>query len=118
LSLCLAREDGAASDAIAATTSGTGRTACAVPLFTTAIKATCASRLRLSVDQQPGAVLRLDAPEDTDVVAIVAPAWWSGARAEAARHSFQNISQQEAPHRPQTQAERPGAYPDERSRTT
>jgi hypothetical protein len=67
--------------------------------MTKTMTATRADRLRLSVEQRMGAVARLDAPDDAGVVAIVAPVWWSGARAEAARHSSQNISQQEASQR-------------------
>jgi hypothetical protein len=59
-------------------------TACGMALFTTAIKATGAARIRLCVDQRPGAVLRLDALDDDGVVAIVAPVYWNKARAEAA----------------------------------
>jgi DNA polymerase III subunit beta len=84
LTLCLAHEDGAAIDTIAATTSGASRTACAVRSLTTAIEATGAGWLCLSVEERPGAVVRLDAPEDEGIVAIVAPMYWRGATAVAA----------------------------------
>jgi hypothetical protein len=36
-----------------------------------------AKRVRLSLEDKPGAVLRLDTLDDSGVVAIVAPIWWT-----------------------------------------
>jgi hypothetical protein len=60
VSLCLVREDGIAADAIAATTTGSGRIACSVARLTKVVKAMDAACLCLSVDAAPGAALRLD----------------------------------------------------------
>jgi DNA polymerase III subunit beta len=73
LSLVLANEDDAASDTLAAATSGTARVACSAGLLSGLIEAIGAKRVRLSIEDRPGAALRLDAPDDIGVVAIVAP---------------------------------------------
>jgi hypothetical protein len=83
LALCLAHEDGAASDVIAAATTGTGCVALSIELLTKTMTATRVKRLRLSVEPRMGAVARLDAPDDAGVVAIVAPMRWSAATSAA-----------------------------------
>jgi DNA polymerase III sliding clamp (beta) subunit (PCNA family) len=77
LSLCLANEDGIASDMVAATTSGSARVACSAGVLTGLIEAIGSKRVRISIEDRPGAVLRLDAPDDRSVVAIVAPIYWT-----------------------------------------
>jgi DNA polymerase III sliding clamp (beta) subunit (PCNA family) len=84
LSLCLVHEDGTATDAIAATTTGTGRVACTTGQLKKVIEVMDAARLRLSIDVTPGAVLRLDAPEDDGTVAVIAPIRWREAGSAAA----------------------------------
>jgi DNA polymerase-3 subunit beta len=73
LSLVLANEDNTASDTVAATTSGTGCAACSVAALSGLIEAIGTKRVRLSIEDKPGAVLRLDAPDDSSVVAISSP---------------------------------------------
>jgi DNA polymerase III subunit beta len=84
LRLVLADEEGAAFDAIAATTTGRGRVALAVDLMTKIMTAVGADRLRLSVEGLSDATVRLDVPDDEDVVAVISSRRWSSAAAVAA----------------------------------
>jgi DNA polymerase III subunit beta len=86
LSMCLVNEDGVAADAIAATTTSTGRVACATALLKKVIELMDVACLRLSIDAVPGATLRLDPPED-GAVAVIAPLRWSAAAAAPANGS-------------------------------
>jgi hypothetical protein len=61
-----------------------GRVACAAARLTKVIEAMNAVHLRLSVDAKPPAGLRLDAPEDAGVVAVIAPIYWRDATSAAA----------------------------------
>jgi hypothetical protein len=84
LSLCLAREDGIAADSVDATATGSARIACATTMLATLIEATGAERVRLSVEDRPGAALRIDAANE--VTAVIAPIYWPGARADWIEH--------------------------------
>ena len=50
---------------------------CSVAALSGLIEALGTKRVRLSIEDKPGAVLRLDAPDDSSVVAILAPMYWS-----------------------------------------
>jgi hypothetical protein len=76
LSLCLVREDGIATDAIAATTTGTGRVACTTAMLKKVIEVMGVARLRLSIEATPVAKLRLDPTEHGGTVAVIAPITW------------------------------------------
>jgi DNA polymerase III sliding clamp (beta) subunit (PCNA family) len=81
LGLCLAREEALADDVISAETTGASQIALSIESLTKAIEAIGADRLRLSHEQRPGVVVRLDVPEDDGAVAIIAPVHWSAAAA-------------------------------------
>jgi DNA polymerase-3 subunit beta len=84
LRLCLAHEEGAASDVISAETTGVGCVALSIALMTKTMTATRRDRLRLTVEQRPGATVRFDAPDDGGVVAVIAPTYWRAATSAAA----------------------------------
>jgi hypothetical protein len=76
LSICLANEDGAASDTVGARTSGVGRVACSAQAFACLLEALDTKRVHLSVQDTPGAVLRIERPADAGMVALLAPIYW------------------------------------------
>jgi DNA polymerase-3 subunit beta len=81
LALCLAHEEGTATDFIAADSIGTAHIACAAATIGKLVESTGAPRVRLSVGEESGAVLRIDA---NDVTAVVAPVHWAGVTPAAA----------------------------------